>query len=251
MTKKSTSDYYDSHWSVFADSVYPKAKIEKVKRFFNPVNKILIKSRNLLDVGCGDGIHWYYLKEILKLPILYHGIDISQKSMEFLTKQSKNKACNFQTMDACQLAFSNNSFDVVFAYGVIGYTDEPCVALREISRVCMPSGIIGIFSPEITGIFNYGLKILRAISSRLNDRGKYLLADLLVPFFGLVPSESHISLKNASWKQVREVILTDIAPPKLSFLSHKMITDWFKNNHFEIIADDFDTPTSVWGKKMG
>jgi ubiquinone/menaquinone biosynthesis C-methylase UbiE len=249
MTKKSTSDYYDLHWSVFADSDYPKAKIEKVKRFFNPVNTILIKSRNLLDVGCGDGIHWYYLKEILKLPILYHGIDISQKSMEFLTKQSKNKVCNFQTMDACQLAYANNSFDVVFAYGVIGYTVDPCIALQEISRVCQPSGIVGIFSPEITGIFNYGLKALRAISSGLSNKGKFLLADLLVPFFGLVPSESDISLKNASWKQVREVILTDIAPPNLSFPSYRMITAWLKNNHFQIISDDSENPTSIWVKK--
>jgi ubiquinone/menaquinone biosynthesis C-methylase UbiE len=250
MTKKSTSDYYDAHWAAFADSNYPKAKIEKVKRFFNPVNEILIKSRNLLDVGCGDGTHWYYLKKILKLPILYEGVDISQKSLEFLTRQSPINAGNFQTMDACNLAYSNNSFDIVFAYGVIGYTDEPCIALREISRVCKPSGIVGIFSPEITGIFNYGLKVLRAISSGLDEKGKYLLADLLVPFFGLVPSESNISLKNSTWKQVREVILTDIAPPKLSFLSHKIITDWLKINRFEIIADDSETPTSIWGKKI-
>jgi ubiquinone/menaquinone biosynthesis C-methylase UbiE len=153
-------------------------------------------------------------------------------------------------MDACQLDFPSNSFDIVFAYGVIGYTDCPQKAMQELFRVCKPNGIVGIFSPEISGISHFGLQFLRSVASRLNNKGKSLLADLLVPFFGLVPSETKISLNNASWKQIREVILTDIAPPKLSLLSHDAITNWFSSNLFEIFSDDKEIPTSVWGNKI-
>ena len=45
MIKKSTSDYYDSHWAEYADLNYPDAKIEKVKKFFAPVQEQIIKSK--------------------------------------------------------------------------------------------------------------------------------------------------------------------------------------------------------------
>lgn len=249
MTHKTTSGYYDSHWAAFADINYPDVKIEKVKNFFKPVSEKLIKAQNLLDVGFGDGTHWYYLKNILKLPVYYHGIDISQKSVEFLSKHSLDNDSTFQKMDACQMDFSSNSFDIVFAYGVIGYTDNPQRALQEMFRVCKPGGIVGIFSPELTGIYRYGLQFLRTIASRLDSKGKYLLADLLVPFFGLVPSETKISLINASWKQVREVILTDIAPPYLTIFPHQNLLDWFEEKDIVIISDDSHYRSMVWGKK--
>ena len=63
------------------------------------------------------------------------------------------------------------------------------------------------------------------------------------------PSETGISLKNASWKQIREVILTDIAPPQLTLLSHSTISSWFTNEGFEIFSDVSEIPTSIWGKR--
>jgi len=250
MTKKTTSDYYDSHWAAFADINYPAVKIEKVKNFFKPANNRLLKAKSLLDVGSGDGTHWYYLKKILELPINYHGIDISKKSVEFLSKNSRETGSTFQTMDACQMDFPSNSFDVVFAYGVIGYTDNPQNALQEMFRVCKPNGIVGVFSPEITGLVRFGLQFLRSIACRLNSKGKSQLANLLVPFFGLIPSETRISLNNASRKQIREVILTDIAPPHLSLLLHDTIANWYSSNLIEIFSDDKEMPTSIWGVKI-
>ena len=250
MTKTTTSEYYDFHWASFANFNYPVVKVEKVQKFFKPVQDKLLNGKNILDVGSGDGTHWNYLKNILELPINYYGIDISEKSIQFLNNYSPNLNSNFQTMDACQLDFPDGSFDIVFAYGVIGYTDDPRKAVQEMFRVCKPDGIVGVFSPEIIGFSRFGLQLLRSLAGKLGNKGKSLLADLLVPFFGFIPSETRISLKNASWKQIREVILTDIAPPQLTLLSHDSITSLFSNNGFEIYSDDMEIPSSVWGKRI-
>jgi ubiquinone/menaquinone biosynthesis C-methylase UbiE len=250
MTKTTTSEYYNFHWATFANFNYPGVKVEKVQKFFKPVKDKLLIEKDLLDVGSGDGTHWYYLKNILELPIIYHGIDISEKSVQFLNNSSSDLNSSFQTMDACQLDFPDGSFDIVFAYGVIGYTDNPQKAVEEMFRVCKPNGIVGVFSPEITGFSRFGLQLLRSLAGRLSNKGKSLLAALLVPFFGFIPSETRISLKNASWKQIREVILTDIAPPQLTLLSHDTITSLFSNNGFEIFSDDKEIPSSVWGKRI-
>lgn len=250
MINKSTSDYYDSHWAEYADINYPNSKIEKIKKFFAPVYEKLLIAKNLLDVGSGDGTHWYYLKKILELPIAYQGIDISKQSIEFMNKHSFDNCSAFQTMDACQLDFPPSSFDIVFAYGVIGYTDNPQKALKEMFRVCKPNGIVGVFSPEIKGLSRFGLQSLRSVAYSLNNKGKSVLADFLVPFFGMVSSETRISLKNASWKQIREVILTDIAPPQLTLLSHTTISSWFTNDGFEIFSDDADIISSIWGRRV-
>jgi ubiquinone/menaquinone biosynthesis C-methylase UbiE len=251
MIKKSTSDYYDSHWAAYADLNYPESKIEKIKKFFAPVQENLINAKNLLDVGCGDGAHWYYLKKLLELPVAYEGIDISNQAIEFLSKLSLDGSSKFQVMDACQLDFPSKSFDIVFAYGVIGYSDNPQKALHEMFRVCKPNGIVGVFSPEIKGLSRFGLQSIRSIAGRLNTKGKSMLADLLVPFFGLVPSETGINLKNASWRQIREVILTDIAPPQLTILSHDTLTSWYTNAGFKIFSVHQDMPLSIWGKRVG
>jgi ubiquinone/menaquinone biosynthesis C-methylase UbiE len=154
-------------------------------------------------------------------------------------------------MDACHLDFPDSSFEIVFAYGVIGYTADPQKALHEMFRVCKPQGLVGVFSPEITGISRFGLQFLRSIAGKMGNNGKSLLANLLVPFFGFIPSETGISLKNSSWKQIREVILTDIAPPQLTLLSQSTISSWFTNEGFEIFSDVSEIPTTIWGKRTG
>jgi len=249
MTKQKTGAYYDHHWKDFADSGFPEVKTVKVRGFFQPIIGRINKKTTILDVGCGDGVHWNYIANIEKLPLIYTGIDVSEQAIGHLNRISDNKNASFHVMDACQLDFPDNHFDIVFAYGVIGYTDDPQAALLEMCRVCKPGGSIGVFSPDIKGISKKILFILRSIAKPLGKRGKRILANLLVPFFGLAPSETQITLKNASWRQVCEVILTDIAPPKLQIISHEELAHWLEQLRLEILYDDQEVRTILWGIK--
>lgn len=249
MTKHKTKVYYDSHWKDFANSPYPAVKVEKVKEFFRPVLTSVGNIKTLLDVGSGDGVHWDYLKRIENVPIKYSGVDISEQAVNFLNQQAEKKNSAFHVMDACNLDFPDDHFDMVFAYGVIGYTEDPQKALLEMHRVCKSGGWIGIFSPEIAGISKSILLAVRSLAKMVGGQGKKFLADFLVPFFGLAPSETHINLRNASWIQVREVILTDIAPPKLEIIPYQTLIGWFEHLRIEIKFDNPKVKTTLWGLK--
>jgi len=246
---KQTSNYYNSHWRDFADKQYPQSKLLQASHFFSPIIENVRYNKSVLDVGCGDGALWFFLKENKKLPIRYTGIDISQSSIDFLQEQSLDKKETFKKMDASDLQFDADYFDIVFAYGVIGYAENPYEVFKEMVRVCKPGGQIGIFSPEVHGISKVILYSIRSIAKLLNERGKKFLADIFVPFFGLAPSETGINLKNATWRQVREVILTDIAPPNLIILPHETLLDWFKTQNFIIFSDDINSRSMIWGIK--
>jgi SAM-dependent methyltransferase len=43
-------------------------------------------------------------------------------------------------MNGEQMTFANNTYDVVYAHGVLQYTPEPTAMLREIHRVLKPDG---------------------------------------------------------------------------------------------------------------
>ncbi|MCJ7520386.1 MAG: class I SAM-dependent methyltransferase [Anaerolineaceae bacterium] len=250
MSTKETSDYYNTHWTSFASQNYPQAKILQAARFFSPIVEQIQSNQNILDIGCGDGVHWHYLKKCQGFPIQFTGIDVSHQSINFLTKLASESQDAFLQMDACDLQFEDSLFDLVFAYGVIGYTESPHQAFVEMTRVCKPGGYIGIFSPEIIGVSSIILNKVRSISQRLGDKGQRIFANLLVPFFGLAPSESKISLKNAAWQQVQEVILTDIAPPHLIILPHRTLLEWFEEIEIAVIFDDPHNRSMIWRRKL-
>jgi len=249
MARQRTNAYYDSHWEDFSDLVYPAVKIERARDFFRPVLNSINDKKTILDIGCGDGVHWNYLKRIENSPVIYSGVDISTRAVNYLKGIADKSEGSFFVMDACNLDFPDNHFDIVFAYGVIGYTDDPQSALQEIQRVGKPGGLIGIFSPDIKGISKTILVATRAIAKLSGNRGKRIMANLLVPFFGLARSETQISLRNASWRQVCEVILTDIAPPTLKIINYQEMINWFDNLKIKIKYDSADYKTILWGIK--
>ena len=44
------------------------------------------------------------------------------------------------------------------------------------------------------------------------------IADCIVPFLGVLPTQSRMSLKKSTWNQCREIILINISPLTLHFL---------------------------------
>jgi len=76
-----------------------------------------------------------------------------------------------------------------------------------------------------------------------------LIADCIVPFLGLLPTRSKMSLANASWRQCREVVLVNIAPSQLYFPQEAEIEGWFAKNDVETVWRDDKAPVTLWGKK--
>jgi ubiquinone/menaquinone biosynthesis C-methylase UbiE len=95
--------------------------------------------QDLLEIGCGVGID---LIRFAKNGVRVTGVDLAQQSIELA---EKNFAFNgvegdLRVMNGEQLEFDDNSFDVVYAHGVLQYTANTQKMVDEIFRVLKPGG---------------------------------------------------------------------------------------------------------------
>jgi hypothetical protein len=67
---------------------------------------------------------------------------------------------------------------------------------------------------------------------------------------GLLPTASGVSLRNASWAACREVVLVNIAAPRLMFPTAAEVIARFDalGCHVEIV--DTQRPITVWARRM-
>ncbi|QIO25091.1 class I SAM-dependent methyltransferase [Haloarcula sp. JP-L23] len=94
----------------------------------------------VLDVACGTGTNFRHLSETADLV----GVDISS---EMLAKASDTLAGlevdgTLRQMDAQNLEFTDDSFDVVISSLSTCTFPDPVAALQEMVRVCKPDGTI-------------------------------------------------------------------------------------------------------------
>lgn len=108
---------------------------------------IVIKDKEVLDVGCGTGI--------LAMIVLEKGAKkvICGDASEYMLGQCKAKAeklgygpdrIDFRQLDAEALPYDDNSFDVALSSMVLGFIPEPTKMIREMARVVWPGGIVAI-----------------------------------------------------------------------------------------------------------
>jgi len=151
--KKTEIDYYNKKGEeLLAQGQDGKEDFEGFDPFIMSSYKFLqeylkdkCKDKELLDYGCGNAVHSFWLT---KLGAKVTGIDLSEKLLEIARKQ-KERTCkdcnvNFVMMDCEKLEFEDNSFDIIFDGGTFSSLDLN-KALPELSRVLRPSGfLIGI-----------------------------------------------------------------------------------------------------------
>ena len=97
-------------------------------------------SGRVLDVACGTGPNFRYLPETVDLV----GVDISPEMLDNAADRLAGLEVDgrLERMDAQDLAFEDDSFDaVVSALSTCTFPD-PVAALREMERVCKPSGTV-------------------------------------------------------------------------------------------------------------
>ncbi len=101
------------------------------------------KGKKVLEVGCGAGTD---LLSFARGGALVTGLDLSPHSANLTCNRLRLYNCDGDIInsDAENLPFKDNSFDLVYSWGVLHHTPDTQKSISEIYRVVKPGGSICI-----------------------------------------------------------------------------------------------------------
>ncbi|MBU4216196.1 MAG: methyltransferase domain-containing protein [Actinobacteria bacterium] len=109
----------------------------------------------LLDVGAGPGTISIDLARYVAQVV---GVDASAQVVaqaQAAAHEAGATNVRFEVGDAYQLAFDDDSFDVVHAHQVLQHLSDPVAALREMRRVTRPGGIVAVRDSDYSAMTWY------------------------------------------------------------------------------------------------
>ena len=124
----------------------------------------------VLEIGCGLGTDG---AQFAKAGADYTGVDLTEAAVELARRRFElfDLPGKFQTADAENLDFADESFDLVYSHGVLHHTPDTAKSIREIYRVLRPGGraIVMLYH---RGSYNYrvNISVLRRAGAQLLRR---------------------------------------------------------------------------------
>lgn len=100
----------------------------------------LLKGRHLLEIGCGMG---YDSLEFLKRGVRVTATDLTENAVKLTRRHfelERVQAEDVRIANALELPFEDNTFDAVWANGVLHATGDTSLAIRQVRRVLKPGG---------------------------------------------------------------------------------------------------------------
>jgi len=144
------ADYWDEHIHDLAITTYPAGTREFFQQLdeyrYDKLNYLprLVdfngyKGKDLLEVGCGAGID---LVRFARGGARVTGIDLSKTAIDLACKniEQSGEHGDLRVMNGERMESASNTFDVVYAHGVLQYTADPRKMIDEIYRVLKPRG---------------------------------------------------------------------------------------------------------------
>ena len=121
-------------------------EVERVRYTIQPFMRELVNferfpGKQLLEIGCGLGTD---LLQFARGGALVTGVDLTPKSVELAKAGFALHGLPMRALvaDAENLPFEDNSFDVVYSFGVLHHTPNTARAIDEAYRVLKPGGKI-------------------------------------------------------------------------------------------------------------
>lgn len=142
--------YWDEHIHDLAITSYPPGTHEFFQQLdeyrYDKLNYLprLVdfngyKGKQLLEVGCGAGID---LVRFARGGAQVTGIDLSKTAIDLAHQnfEQRQQDADLRLMNGECMQFADNTFDVVYAHGVLQYTADSEKMIAEIYRVLKPGG---------------------------------------------------------------------------------------------------------------
>jgi ubiquinone/menaquinone biosynthesis C-methylase UbiE len=114
-------------------------RYEKLDYLNGFINSSVHQGKVILEIGCGVGIDLICLT---KSGALVYGIDFSSVAIKLARNNLEQNGLQADVllMDGETLGFSDHTFDIVYAHGVLQYTSDDNKMVAEIHRVLKPNG---------------------------------------------------------------------------------------------------------------
>lgn len=115
------------------------------KPFFDELEKIGVKGKSVIDLGCGPGRHARIIKSLGAARVI--GVDINEKMVELAKHATSDNDIHFVVADGQSLPLENRSADIVVSMYVVMYFPDSQKVFTEISRVLKDDGhFVGVFN---------------------------------------------------------------------------------------------------------
>jgi phosphatidylethanolamine/phosphatidyl-N-methylethanolamine N-methyltransferase len=156
----------------------------------------------VLEVGVGTGINLaLYPREAAVT-----GIDFSSSMLERARERAARKNAapvRLLQMDAADLRFAENSFDIVYAPYLISVVPDPVKVAQEMRRVCRPGGRI-IFLNHFLSPNAILSRVERLISPATIHIG--FKSDLDLPAFLAQADLKPVSIEKVNWPKIWSLV---------------------------------------------
>lgn len=106
---------------------------------FKKIKEVTGTEGRLLEVGCGMGTD---LIQLARMDISVTGVDLTESGIEMAKRRFEiyDLEAELKVADAENLPFEDESFDVVYSFGVLHHTPDTKKAISETQRVLKPGG---------------------------------------------------------------------------------------------------------------
>jgi ubiquinone/menaquinone biosynthesis C-methylase UbiE len=138
-------------------------------RFFNQRLRIAmgvignLRRGKVLDVGCGPGI---LLSRMASTHLDLYGVDCSPEMIAEAKKRTPATRAGLMVGTAEELPFEDQTFDAVFALGVLEYLQDVSRGLHEIARVAKSNALVVVSMMNAQSLY---MSWERLIYSSAND----------------------------------------------------------------------------------
>jgi SAM-dependent methyltransferase len=136
--------------------------------------------KDVLEIGVGMGAD--HVEWARSGPRSLTGVDLTQRAVEHTRARLElyGLASSVRTADAEQLPFADESFDIVYSWGVLHHTPDTPRAIREVWRVLRPGGSARVMVYHRHSLLGYMLWTRYALlKGRLGTRLDQVYAEYL------------------------------------------------------------------------
>lgn len=175
----------------------------------------LMENCNILEVGCGYSIYAYALAPISRIAC---GVDININYLQKAKAKANSKNATFLLMSAENLAFKENTFDVILMIEVLEHINNDEKTLEEVFRIIKPGGKLIVTVPN---------KFFPFETHAIRVRSKIIGLPFGIPFLSWLPA------------RVRKVFET-ARVYTLSQIKLKCLRAGFSKIEFRFIAPTLD-----------